>query len=115
MLLTFISLGLALLLVYLVLPSFNVLASKSISLDLLDLKLIGEILAITILVGLLAGSYPAFYISSANILEVLKAGKILKGKGSFLRNGLVVLQFSISVILIISSIVIYDQLHFIHN
>jgi putative ABC transport system permease protein len=115
MLLTFISLGLALLLVYMQLPSFNVLASKSISLDLLDLKLIGEILAITIVVGLLAGSYPAFYISSANIIEVLKAGKILKGKGSFLRNGLVVLQFSISVILIIGSVVIYDQLHFIHN
>jgi hypothetical protein len=115
MLLAFLSLGLALGLVYLVLPYFNTLASKSITLDLLDWRLIGKVLLITIVVGLLAGSYPAFYISSFNVITVLKGGLLSRNKGSFLRNGLVVLQFSISVILIISTAIIYNQLHFLHN
>ena len=115
MLLSFISLGLALLLVYAALPFFNTLAGKSIILDLLDLQLAGKILAITVLVGLLAGVYPAFYISSFNAIKVLKGGQLLKGKGSLLRNGLVVLQFSVSVILMVSTVVIYNQLRYIHN
>jgi len=115
MLLAFISLCLALLLVYTALPFFNTLASKSIILDLLDIQLTGKILAITILVGLLAGSYPAFYLSSFKVVKVLKGGELLKGKGSFLRNGLVVLQFSISVILMVSTVVIYHQLRYLHN
>ena len=115
MLLAILSLGLALGLVYLVLPFFNTLASKSITLDLLDWRLIGKVLIITLVVGLLAGSYPAFYLSSFNAIIVLKGGLLPRNKGSFLRNGLVVLQFSISVILIISTVVIYNQLHFLHN
>jgi putative ABC transport system permease protein len=115
MLLIYISLTLALLLVYAVLPSFNLLASKSISLNLLDPWLIGEVLALATLVGLLAGSYPAFYISSVNTIEVLKGSQIHKRKASFLRNGLVVIQFSISIVLLISTMVIYDQLHYMHN
>ncbi|HEY8969406.1 MAG TPA: FtsX-like permease family protein, partial [Puia sp.] len=110
-----ISLGLALVFVRLALPFFNTLASKSISLDLLDIRLIGQILAITLLVGLLAGSYPAFYLSSFNVIRVLKGARVAEGKSSFLRNGLVVLQFSISVALIISTVVIYNQLHYLHN
>jgi len=115
LLLAFISLGFALLLVYAVLPFFNTLAAKSINLDLADIKLVGKILAITTLVGLLAGSYPAFYTSSFNVIKILKGEQLLKRKGSLLRNGLVVLQFSISVVLIVSTVVIYNQLHFIHN
>jgi ABC-type antimicrobial peptide transport system permease subunit len=114
-LLAFISLGLALVFVRLALPFFNTLASKSISLDLLDIRLIGQILAITLLVGLLAGSYPAFYLSSFNVIRVLKGVRMSEGKSSFLRNGLVVLQFSISVALIVSTVVIYNQLHYLHN
>ncbi|HVV07556.1 MAG TPA: ABC transporter permease, partial [Puia sp.] len=98
-LLAFISLSLALLFVRLALPYFNTLASKSISLDLLDIRLIGQILAITLVVGLLAGSYPAFYISSFNVIRVLKGVRASEGKSSYLRNGLVVLQFSVSVAL----------------
>ena len=115
LLLAFISLGFALLVVYAVLPFFNTLAAKSIHLDLADIKLVGKILAITTLVGLLAGSYPAFYTSSFNVIKILKGEQLLKRKGSLLRNGLVVLQFSISVVLIVSTVVIYNQLHFIHN
>jgi len=115
LLLSFISLGLALLLVYAALPFFNTLAGKSIHLDLLDISLAGKILAIAVVVGLLAGSYPAFYLSSFNVIKVLKGGQVLKGKGSFLRNGLVVLQFAVSVILMVSTIVIYNQLRYLHN
>ncbi|HMI62217.1 MAG TPA: FtsX-like permease family protein, partial [Puia sp.] len=115
MLLSFISLGLALILVYATLPFFNTLAAKSIHLNLLDIGLAGKVLTIAVLVGLLAGSYPAFYLSSFNVVKVLKGGAILKGGGSFLRNGLVVLQFAVSVILMVSTIVIYNQLRYLHN
>jgi putative ABC transport system permease protein len=108
-------LSLALLLVYAALPFFNTLAAKSISLDLFDAGLTGKIVAITLVTGLLAGCYPAFYLSSFSAINTLKGAQFLKAKGSFLRNGLVVLQFSISVILMISTVVIYDQLRYIHN
>jgi len=115
MLLAFIGLGVALLLAYAALPFFNTMAAKSLTLDLTDISLTGKVLGITVLVGLLAGSYPAFYISAFNVIKALKGGQILKGKGSVLRDGLVVLQFSISVILIISTVVVYRQLHYLHN
>ncbi len=115
MLLAFMALGLALVLVYAALPFFNELAGKSISLDLLELGLAGKILAITLVTGLLAGCYPAFYLSSFSAISTLKGVQLIKAKGSFLRNGLVVMQFSISVILMISTVVIYEQLKFIHN
>ncbi len=117
LLLAFMSLGIALLLVYASLPFFNTLASKSLALDLSDFGLTAKILGITTVVGLLAGSYPAFYISAFNVISVLKGGggQLRKGKGSGFRNGLVVTQFSISVILMISTLIIYDQLHFIHK
>jgi putative ABC transport system permease protein len=115
MLLAFIALGVALLLAYAALPFFNTLAGKSLALDLTDFALTGQVLSITVLVGLLAGSYPAFYISAFNVIKALKGGQILKGKGSFLRDGLVILQFSISVVLIISTVVIYRQVQYLHN
>ena len=113
MLLSFIALVLALLLVYTALPLFNELAGKSIPFDLLSPRLALGVLAITAITGLLAGSYPAFYISSFNPIKVMKGDGMLRG--SFLRNGLVVLQFSISIILMVSTVVVYQQLRFIHN
>lgn len=115
LMLAFISLVVALGLVYAALPFFNTLAGKAISMNLLDFSLMGKILSITIVTGLLAGCYPAFYLSSFSAISTLKGVQFLKAKGSFLRNGLVVLQFSISVILMISTVIIYEQLKFIHN
>jgi len=115
LLLSFFSLLLALLIVYLLLPLFNQLASKSITFDLLNIKILTGLLSIAVITGLLSGSYPAFFLSSFNPVKALKGAKILNSQKSFLRNGLVVLQFSISVILMVSTLVIYNQLQFIQN
>ena len=115
LLLSFISLLLALGIVFLALPFFNQLAAKSISFNLLDIKIFTGLLSIAVISGLLSGSYPAFFLSSFNPIKALKGIKLLQGRKSFLRNGLVVLQFSISVILMISTLVIYNQLQYIRN
>lgn len=75
------------------------------------------LIVLTILIGLLAGSYPAFYLTSFNPVTVL-TGKILSrsGKGAlFIRNGLVIFQFTISTILIIGTLVVFKQLNFFRN
>lgn len=113
MLLSFIALALALVLVYTALPFFNELAGKSLSFNLLTPGVAAEVLAITAITGLLAGSYPAFYISSFSPIKVLKGEGVLRR--SLLRNALVVLQFTISVVLMVSTVVIDQQLRFIHN
>jgi putative ABC transport system permease protein len=115
LLLALLSLGLALLLVYAVLPSFNSLSGKLISLDLFDLSVLGKMLGIALITGVLAGCYPAFYLSSFNVVDVIKGQLRLSWKDSLLRNGLVVVQFSIAVVLMISTVIIYQQLRFMHD
>lgn len=118
-LLALFSLMLARVLAALALPFFNELSGKSIVLPWLDGWFLLKLAGIAVGAGLLAGCYPAFYLSAYNAVQVLKGrGGITgsrTGKPSLLRNGMVVLQFAISVILIISTIVIYDQLRFLHN
>lgn len=111
-----IALVLALGLTFIMLPTFNHLAAKEIKLDLLASPwLLPMLLLMVLITGLLAGSYPAFYLSSFKPIQVIK-GKLAAGfKTSWLRSGLVVFQFAISIILIIATIVIYKQLHFIQS
>ncbi|MBC6989062.1 ABC transporter permease [Hymenobacter sp. BT491] len=115
-LLTMIALALALVLIVMALPVFNELAGKELGLDFTtDPWLVPGLLLFGVLVGILAGSYPAFFLSSFNPVAVLK-GKFTSGKGSIgLRSGLVVFQFCISIVLIISTTVVYQQLHYIQN
>ncbi|HVX26672.1 MAG TPA: ABC transporter permease, partial [Parafilimonas sp.] len=108
LLLSFISLLAAIAIVYLMLPLFNQVASKAISFNPFTPYIFASLIGITIITGLLSGSYPAFFLSSFNPVKALKGKNILRSNKSFLRNGLVVLQFSISVILIISTLVIYN-------
>lgn len=115
-LISFFSLILAVAIALLLLPLFNQLAGKEMSVaTLFSTWLFPVMLALVILVGFIAGSYPAFYLSAFQPIQVLK-GKIAKGfKTSWLRSSLVVFQFSISIMLIIGTIVIYNQLDYIRN
>lgn len=116
MLLSLFSLVLALFIAVLLLPMFNQLAGKSLHPNVLfSGRFLPLLILLVLLVGCLAGSYPAFYLSSFQPIDVLK-GKIAAGfKSSWLRSSLVVFQFFISIGLIVSTLVIYRQLHYIRN
>ncbi|MDB5231686.1 MAG: FtsX-like permease family protein [Chitinophagaceae bacterium] len=105
----FVSIGL----MYLLMPSFNLLIGKTLSVSIENTSHLFSLLLIALICGVLAGSYPAFYLSSFNPVMVLKAQKMNTGLGAvFIRKGLVILQFSISLILIISTILIYEQISY---
>ncbi|MEM6840681.1 MAG: ABC transporter permease [Bacteroidota bacterium] len=112
---TVIAIAIAVLLAELVLPVYNDLAQKQISLQLLDVRLIGALLIITLITSLAAGLYPALFISSFSPTKALKGTFKAGSKGVFLRKGLVVLQFTLSIILIVGTLVIDDQINFIQN
>jgi putative ABC transport system permease protein len=116
MLISFISMILALAIAALLLPYFNTLSGKELTTQaFFSSWLLPSLLLLVIIVGLLAGIYPAFYLSSFKPVAVLK-GKIAAGfKTGWLRSGLVVFQFAISIFLIIGTLVIYSQLNYIHN
>lgn len=115
-LLTLIAVLLALALVQIFIPSFNTLTEKSFSSNFfLQWEFLLVILAIVLLVGVVAGSYPAFFLSAFKPADVLKSNKQPKGGSATLRRALVVLQFSISLIMIIGTIVVFTQMHFLKN
>jgi putative ABC transport system permease protein len=115
-LLSLFSLVLALGIAVLLLPMFNLLAGKSLHTEvLLSGRFLPVLILLVLVVGFLAGSYPAFYLSSFQPSDVLK-GKIAAGfRSRWLRSSLVVFQFFISIGLIVSTLVIYRQLHYIRN
>jgi putative ABC transport system permease protein len=100
----------------LLLPTFNSLSGKLISLDtLLESRTILIMLAVVIFAGLVGGSYPAFYLSKFNPINVLK-GSLSKGSSNvMLRRSLVVIQFSISMIMLICTWIVYGQLKYLRN
>jgi putative ABC transport system permease protein len=96
-------------------PYFNSISGKAISVPWTAWWFAPTLLGSAILVGIVAGMYPSFYLSSFKPIQVLK-GNLTRGtKGSFLRSVLVVFQFTTSIILIIGTIVIYRQMNFILN
>jgi len=115
-LLTFFSLALALMLVRISLPVFNSLSGKHLQLNFLQNPLmISALLLFWLFVSMLAGSYPAFYLSSFKPVAVLKSKFISKGKSISFRSGLVVFQFIISVGLIVGTTIVYQQLSYIQH
>jgi ABC-type antimicrobial peptide transport system permease subunit len=115
MLIAGLSFFFALLLVAVALPYFNRLTEKEMSLQISHPLFWGIMIAFTIITGLLAGSYPAFYLSSFNPVRVLK-GNLKAGKSSSLpRKILVIVQFASSVILMIGTVVIYEQIQYGKN
>jgi putative ABC transport system permease protein len=111
-----IGLVIALVLIEILLPVFGSMVSRHLELyQWSNLDLILGIPILVLLVGMLAGSYPAFYLSAFKPVSVLKG--LFKGQKSFsgVRNSLVLIQFSISIVLIICTLVIYAQLGFIRS
>ncbi|MDJ1470531.1 ABC transporter permease [Xanthocytophaga flava] len=115
-LLTLFALGIAIGLVYLALPVFNQLAGRELSLHFVKTPwLLPGLLLFGILVGTIAGSYPAFFLSSFKPIQVLK-GKLVTARESIgLRSGLVVFQFCVSISLMIGTTIVYQQLSYIQN
>lgn len=102
-------------LAYLLLPAFNDFAAKSISFNFFTPVHTLFLVAILTIVGLLSGSYPAFILSGFNPVTALKGNLKSSAWSVFIRKGLVVFQFSISIILIISSIVVFSQLRYMQK
>ena len=115
-LLTFIALAISLLLVAVLLSPFNQLAGTEIELSfLLQPQIIIGFILITLLVGIAGGSYPAFYLSKFNPALVLK-GNATRGTGNaMLRKVLVVVQFAISIAMLICTWIVYDQLQYLRD
>ncbi|MFT3827737.1 MAG: ABC transporter permease [Chitinophagaceae bacterium] len=101
--------------ILMVLPAFNILVEQQLLPGLNKPLHIGVLLSIAILCGLLAGSYPALYLSSFNPVFVFKGLKLKSSGAAIIRKSLVVTQFSVSIILIVCTIVIYQQVQHVRN
>nr|WP_299170861.1 ABC transporter permease [uncultured Allomuricauda sp.] len=97
------------------LPFFNSIASKNIEMPWVSLWFLPVVLASALIIGVIAGLYPAFYLSAFRPVNVLKGSVTVGTKSIGLRNGLVIFQFAASVILIVSTLVIHNQMDFILN
>ncbi len=112
LLLTFLAVIFSLGLVYLLLPVFNSISGKLFSgSELLQADFIIGLIVITLITALFAGSYPAFFLSAYKPIKVLK-GNFSQGNSHTLRKGLVILQFTLSITLIIATIIIHQQLNY---
>ena len=110
-----ISIAIGTLLAFASLPFFNQLAGKTIPFPTDTLWFFPSLILLTFFIGLLAGIYPSFYLSSFKPIDVLK-GNLSKGsKNSTLRSSLVIFQFTTSIILVVSALVVYSQMDFILN
>lgn len=104
----------AMLIVELSLPAFNDLVQKNINIDYYDLELIAGFTLLVLATGFISGIYPALFLSSFKTVNVLK-GSLPKGQGELFRKFLVVVQFTVSILLIIGAVVVYNQLEFMQN
>jgi len=113
--LTFIAAMIALVIVMLLLPVFNSVTQKHIGFPFADIKFWLGIIGLTTVTGLLSGSYPALFLSSFNPVKVLKGTIKLSTGAAWFRRGLVVVQFIMSIVLIIGTIVISMQINYVQT
>jgi putative ABC transport system permease protein len=113
---TLISLVLSIIILIILLPKLNLLAGKSFTLSILySPAMLISIFCVILIIGIIGGSYPAFVLSKYMPASVLK-GEITQGSsGNLFRKTLVIIQFSISVIMIISTLVVFRQINFMKN
>ncbi len=115
-LMTALAMVLALIMVAGLIPFFNTLAAKQLSIQILfSPNWLPIIVLLPVVVGLLAGIYPAFFLSSFKPISVLKGRVNVNFKGAGLRSGLVVFQFMMSVMLIVGTIIVYRQITYIQS
>jgi ABC-type antimicrobial peptide transport system permease subunit len=112
---TFLALNFSLILVQLFLPAFNNMAGKELVMEYSNLTIIISLVLIWIFTSFFAGLYPAFVLSSFKVISTLKGSKGNSSRGGVFRKVLVVIQFSLSVILIICSLVVNNQLEFLRD
>jgi len=117
MVFSILALIISFLLVGFVLPAFGYLIERNLTLSLFqDLDMLLVFLGIAVFIGLLSGSYPAFFISSFHPIQIIKGTLRIGSKSSAVfRNSLVVVQFVVSIVLIVCTFVIHNQLSFIRN
>jgi len=115
LLVTLVAIVIALVLVSLLLPSFNQLTGKQLILPLYQFNFWMMITALLLLTGFIAGSYPAFFMASFKPVRVLKGSLKFSWTNIFFRKGLVVFQFALSVLFIIATIVIYQQMRYVQT
>ncbi len=115
-LLSFIAFPIAVVLVELLLPAFSALADRELALSFFaSWPVLFGLIGMTLLVGVVSGIYPAFFLSAFKPIKVLKGLMRTGGEGLFLRKGLIVFQFAVSITLIISTFIIKDQVHYIRT
>ncbi|MFC0771793.1 ABC transporter permease [Terrimonas alba] len=112
---TFLSVLIAIALVVLLLPFFNRLTEKNVSLHIGDPSLIISLFLLTLITGFIAGSYPALFLSSLKPISVLKGSLKFKNADKIFRKGLVVFQFTLSIVLIVCTIVVYKQMNYVQK
>ncbi|MDN3655926.1 ABC transporter permease [Ferruginibacter paludis] len=105
----------AIVIMILLLPAFNSLVQKQLTPGLNNPMHIISIVALILVCGFVAGSYPSFYLSSFNPIFVLKGLKLKTGSAAYIRKGLVIAQFTVSIVLIIGTVVIYQQIQHVKS
>lgn len=111
-----IALVVSIALIYILLPAFNSLSSKEMPFSyVLQAPVLLSLLGIVVFAGVVGGSYPAFYLSGFNPVNVLKGKLSSKGGSVFFRKSLVVAQFAISIFMLISTLIVFNQLDFLRN
>ncbi|PIQ21624.1 MAG: hypothetical protein COW65_07970 [Cytophagales bacterium CG18_big_fil_WC_8_21_14_2_50_42_9] len=109
------ALVLAIIIIVTLLPLFNNLTDKQLTINFRDAKFLFSLLGVALVTGLVSGSYPALFLSGFQPVKVLK-GHAKSNTGNIIfRNSLVVAQFVVSIILLVGTAVVYKQLHYIQN
>ena len=115
MFVSFLAILISLLIVVLVLPSFNELTEKQLALDLANPLFLLILFGLAIVTGFISGSYPALFMSTLKPIIILKGVLKFKSGATLFRKVLVVSQFALSIFLILGMIVVYRQINYIHN
>lgn len=103
-------------LIWAFLPTFNTIANKQLPFSyLLEPAVLLSLLGVVLITGVVGGSYPAFYLAGFNPVDVLKGKLAARGGNAVFRKFLVVLQFALSIFMLISTLVVYDQLQYLRS